>query len=322
MDWRSQTDGTAVIADDPWLEPYADILRARYAYYQRMKRNIEEHEGGLEKFSRGYEIMGFNKTPEGVMYREWAPNARMLNLTGDFNHWNRESHRAVKNKYGVWELFVPNHPDGTPAIHHRSKIKIFMETATGEHTYRIPAWISRVEQESGNPTYCGIYWDPPKQYEWKNPIPAKRPTNLKIYETHVGMSSIEPKVSSYKEFTRDVLPHIVDLGYNAFQLMAIMEHAYYASFGYQVTNFFAISSRFGTPEELMELIDTAHGYGLVVLLDVVHSHASKNVDDGLNQFDGTDHLYFHEGGRGITRFGTRGFLIIVVTKYKDFYFPI
>jgi 1,4-alpha-glucan branching enzyme len=121
------------------------------------------------------------------------------------------------------------------------------------------------------------------------------PKDLRIYEAHVGMSSTEPKISSYWEFAHTVLPMIKELGYNAVQLMGIMEHAYYASFGYQVTNFFAISSRFGTPEELKELIDIAHGLGIVVLLDLIHSHASKNVADGLNQLDGTDHLYFHEG---------------------------
>ena len=80
--------------------------------------------------------------------------------------------------------------------------------------------------------------------------------------------------------------------------MAVMEHAYYASFGYQVTSFFAASSRYGTPEELKYLIDTAHKNGIYMLLDIVHSHASKNVLDGLNQFDGTDAGFFHSGGRG------------------------
>lgn len=80
--------------------------------------------------------------------------------------------------------------------------------------------------------------------------------------------------------------------------MAIMEHAYYASFGYQVTSFYAASSRYRTPEELKKLIDTAHQLGLTVLLDLVHSHASKNVMDGLNQFDGTDAGFFHSGARG------------------------
>lgn len=119
-----------------------------------------------------------------------------------------------------------------------------------------------------------------------------------IYEAHIGISTEEYKINSYKEFTRDVLPRIKKAGYNTIQLMAIMEHPLYASFGYQVSNFFAISSRFGQPEDLMELIDQAHGMGLRVLLDVVHSHAVKNIEDGLNYFDGTENQYFHEGERG------------------------
>eukprot|EP01138_Halocafeteria_seosinensis_P013001 gb/GECG01013279.1/.p1 GENE.gb/GECG01013279.1/~~gb/GECG01013279.1/.p1 ORF type:complete len:764 (+),score=81.02 gb/GECG01013279.1/:1-2292(+) len=121
---------------------------------------------------------------------------------------------------------------------------------------------------------------------------------LKIYEAHVGMSSQEEKVSSYDEFCDNILPRIKTSGYNAIQLMAIMEHPYYASFGYHVTNFFAASSRYGPPESLKRLIDTAHGMGVVVLLDVVHSHSPMNVNDGLNKFDGTDHCYFHSGERG------------------------
>ena len=84
-------------------------------------------------------------------------------------------------------------------------------------------------------------------------------------------------MNSYKDFTATVLPRIVQLGYNTIQLMAVMEHAYYGSFGYQVTSFFAASSRYGGPEELRELVDTAHGLGLTVLLDVVHSHARSAV---------------------------------------------
>lgn len=146
-------------------------------------------------------------------------------------------------------------------------------------------------------TYDSVFWSPAKPYVFTNPRP-ERPERLRIYEAHIGMASEEPMVGTYKSFKDKILPYVLDLGYNAIQLMAIMEHAYYASFGYQVTNFFAPSSRFGTPEDLKELIDEAHRLGLVIFLDVVHSHTSKNTEDGLNQFDGTDHAYFHEGGKG------------------------
>lgn len=169
-----------------------------------------------------------------------------------------------------------------------------------ERIERVPAWITRVTQDiSFSPGYDGVLWNPPQneKYSFKNPRPPK-PKSARIYEAHVGISSPELRITTYKEFTTNVLPRIKRLGYNIIQLMAIMEHAYYASFGYQINSFFAASSRFGAPEELKELIDTAHGMGITVLLDMVHSHASKNTIDGLNQFDGTDHLYFHEGAKG------------------------
>jgi 1,4-alpha-glucan branching enzyme len=105
-------------------------------------------------------------------------------------------------------------------------------------------------------------------------------------------------VGTYDEFRRFVLPRIVDAGYNTVQLMAIMEHPYYGSFGYHVSSFFAASSRFGPVEDLKRLIDDAHGAGLAVIMDLIHSHAVRNEVEGLSHFDGTDHQYFHAGDRG------------------------
>lgn len=178
-----------------------------------------------------------------------------------------------------------------------------MELANGRHEDRIPAWISRVELDLQNPSnWNGVFWQPPdsQNYRWQYPFPkiTEGHRSPRIYEAHIGMSSEEQKVSTYEEFRLQVLPHIDDMGYNCLQLMGIMEHSYYASFGYQVTNFFACSSRYGTPEDLKRLIDDAHNRGISVFLDVVHSHASKNVGDGLNLFDGTDYCYFHGGDRG------------------------
>ncbi|KAJ3331317.1 alpha-1,4-glucan branching enzyme [Blyttiomyces sp. JEL0837] len=299
----------AVIEDDPYLEPYRPQIMKRLETYKEWISKIEQHEGGVDKFTRGFEQMGFVMDPNGIRYREWAPGVVEAYLTGDFNEWNRSSHRMTKNPFGVWEIYLPNKADGSRAIKHNTKVKISMVTPSGERIERTPAWIKRATQDlSVSPMYEAIFWDPPQPYVFKNQQP-KRPETLRIYESHVGISSPEGRVASYPEFTKNVLPRIVDLGYNTIQLMAVMEHPYYASFGYQVTSFFAPSSRCalgliiqflpkGTPEQLMELIDTAHGYGLTVLLDVVHSHTSKNVLDGLNMFDGTDHQYFHEGGKG------------------------
>ncbi|KAE8220591.1 hypothetical protein CF319_g5905 [Tilletia indica] len=302
IDYSQATDGTRVVSLDPWLEPFAPALRERYTLYKKWVDTINQHEGGLDAFSRGYERFGLIVDPatNAVTYREWAPGVHSASLIGDFNGWNRDTHSMTKDKFGVWTVTIQPNADGSCAIAHKSKLKISMATPSGERIERLPAWIKYVTQDlSVSPIYDAHFWNPPSSetYKLKHPRPPK-PTDLKIYEAHVGIASPEPRVATYKEFTKNVLPRIKELGYNAIQLMAIQEHAYYASFGYQVTSFFAPSSRYGTPDELKELIDTAHATGITVLLDIVHSHACKNVLDGLNMFDGTDHLYFHEGAKG------------------------
>ncbi|KAL5060200.1 hypothetical protein RYX36_031804 [Vicia faba] len=234
----------------------------------------------------------------GITYREWAPGAKSAALVGDFNNWNPNADVMTKDAFGVWEIFLPNNADGSPPIPHGSRVKIHMDTPSGIKD-SIPAWIKFSVQAPGEIPYNGIYYDPPEEekYVFKHPQP-KRPRSIRIYESHIGMSSPEPKINTYANFRDDVLPRIKKLGYNAVQIMAIQEHSYYASFGYHVTNFFAPSSRFGTPEDLKSLIDRAHELGLLVLMDIVHSHASNNTLDGLNMFDGTDGHYFHPGTRG------------------------
>lgn len=293
-------DGTGVIKLDPWLSPFQDAFKRRYAKAQEWIDKLDKTEGGVEKFSKGADIFGLNVDAQNnITYREWAPNAQKASLIGEFNNWDTNAHPMQRNNFGVWEITVPA-KDGKPAIPHNSKIKISMIIPSGERIDRLPAWIKYVTQElSVSPAYDARFWNPPgsEKYVFKHERP-KKPASVRVYEAHVGISSPECKVATYKEFTKNMLPRIKSLGYNTIQLMAIMEHAYYASFGYQINNFFAASSRYGPPEDLKELVDTAHSMGIVVLLDVVHSHASKNVLDGLNNFDGTDHLYFHEGGRG------------------------
>lgn len=302
IDYAKATDGTGVIAGDPWLEPFAPALRERYAVYADWVNKINSSEGGLEAFSRSYRTMGFQvdlKT-QAVTYTEWAPNAVEASLIGEFNGWSREAHKMTKDDFGKWHITIAPLAGGKCAIPHDSKVKVSFVLPSGERIERLPAWIMRVTQDLDvSPVYDARFWNPPKQerYTMRFPKPPK-PVNIKVYEAHVGIATPEARVGQFKEFTRNVLPRIKELGYNTIQLMAIQEHAYYASFGYQVTNFFAASSRYGNPEDLKELIDTAHQMGITVLLDIVHSHACKNVLDGLNMFDGTDHLYFHEGAKG------------------------
>ena len=289
-----------VVQLDPWLSPFKDALRHRFSKAQNWIKAIDETEGGLEKFSRGFEKYGFTVADNGdITYREWAPNAEKAYLIGDFNNWDRDATPLQRDDFGVWSITLPA-KEGVPAIPHKSKVKISMVIPGGERIERVPAWITRVTQNlEVSPVYDAVFWDPPKseRYVFKHPRPRK-PASVRIYEAHVGISSPDLKIASYEEFTKNMLPRIHYLGYNVIQLMAVMEHAYYASFGYQVNSFFAASSRYGTPDDLKELIDTAHSMGITVLLDVVHSHASKNTLDGLNMFDGSDHLYFHEGAKG------------------------
>ncbi|VEN41506.1 unnamed protein product [Callosobruchus maculatus] len=287
---------------DPYLKPYEKEIRRRYAVFKDFLDSIDENGGGLDKFTQGYKYFGINVQQDNtIICREWAPGAKQLFLTGEFNGWNRDSHPYKKLEYGKWELTLPPKGDGTPAINHLSEIKVVVETYEGSKEDRLSPYATYVVEppkEEGT-IYKQKLWNPPQteRHIFRNGKP-RRPESLRIYECHVGIATSDYRVGTYDEFTEKILPRIVKQGYNCIQLMAVMEHAYYASFGYQVTSFYAASSRYGTPEQLKRMIDRAHELGLVVLLDMVHSHASKNVMDGLNRFDGTDSCFFHSGPRG------------------------
>lgn len=288
----------ALLRTDPYLEQYTGELQRRYNNLKSLVKHIDANEGNLDKFSRGYESFGIHQQANGGIYcKEWAPGAKALSLVGEFNEWNVFTHQYQRLAYGKWELYIAPEADGSSPVSHESKLKVAIEDQSGHRLYRISPWAHYVTRDETNPTYDWVHWDPPERYVRKYPHPP-RPQSVRIYEAHIGIASPEGKVATYKNFTDNMLGRIKDLGYNCIQLMAIMEHAYYASFGYQITSFFAASSRFGTPDELRELVDTAHSLGLVVLLDVVHSHASSNTADGLNHFDGTDSCFFHAPPRG------------------------
>lgn len=288
---------------DPWLEPYSEALISRQVKFRKWKKDFAASNLSVYDFASAYKEYGLHanwKTTE-ITIRQYVPDVEQVSLIGEFNNWDINAHKLKKvNDFGLWELTIPP-VNGKFAIEHDSRYKIALKLSSGEVLYRLDPWVTRATPSAENTLYEGRFWNPaPKDtYKFKN----KRPTfndreGIKIYEAHVGISSPKPEVGSYKNFTKNVLPKIHELGYNTIQLMAVMEHAYYASFGYQITNFFAISSRFGTPEDLKELIDEAHRLGIRVLLDIVHSHSSKNVEDGLNMFNGTDHYLFHGGPKG------------------------
>ena len=280
-----------LVTIDPYLKPFANVLRKRHE--RAVLRELEFTDGTrkLSELANGHHHYGLHKTENGWVFREKAPNATALYLYGDFSRWQIKPEFALHPVgNGDWEIELPDF-----CLEHNMLYKLWMVWQSGADE-RLPAYATRVVQDDNTKVFCAQVWDP-EPYDWKHPQPPK-PDHPLIYEAHIGMSSQEAKVSTYWEFKETVLPRIIKLGYNTIQLMAVQEHPYYGSFGYQVANFFAPSSRFGTPEELKELIDTAHGAGISVILDVVHSHSVSNVKEGLSHFDGSDHLYFHSGEKG------------------------
>jgi 1,4-alpha-glucan branching enzyme len=195
---------------------------------------------------------------------------------------------------GVWEIQLTDEDQ----LVHGSKVRIEITTENDKFE-RIPTYCKRVVQKKETVDFDGQVWDSTQPFEWTDQE-FKRPQDepVLIYESHVGMAGIKEGISTFQEYIETVLPRVKKLGYNTIQLMAIAEHPYYGSFGYQVSNFFAVSSKFGTPEDLKLLIDTAHSLGISVLLDIVHSHSATNVVEGLAQFDGTETQYFHAGDKG------------------------
>lgn len=282
--------------NDPWLKPYEGRIQKRNEYMHIREKELTQ--GGdisLSEFADGYLYYGMHRDQKGDwVIREFLPGAQKVYLIGDFNEWQTRGVWKLSriDDYGNWELKV-----SASALKHGDLYKLYVvwDGGSGE---RIPAWARRVVQDPNTSIFSAQVWEPSSPYIWKNSSPKKNNEALMIYEAHIGMASEEHKVASYKEFTENVLPRVARLGYNTIQLMAIQEHPYYGSFGYHVSSFFAPSSRFGTAEDLKELIDTAHGLGIKVIMDLVHSHAVKNQVEGLALYDGTRTLFFHEGKRG------------------------
>ncbi len=289
----------SLLTDEPWLQPFAGVITERNERFQSALRAIIDFSGSLLEFARIHEYYGvhFDTMRNGWVYREWAPAAKQLFLTGDFNWWDRGSHPMRRNSRGDWEIFLP-FEEYRHTFVHGSKIKVRVVGANDTSLDRIPAYIRRVIQDRSTHDFAGQLWF--ESFSWTDHSFSLHDaaTMPLIYEAHVGMAMEEEKVGTYREFEERILPRIEAGGYNTIQLMAVMEHPYYGSFGYHVSNYFAPTSRFGTPEELKSLINAAHRRGIAVVMDIVHSHAVKNVNEGLNEFDGSEHQYFHPGDRG------------------------
>ena len=277
---------------DPSLEPFQADLQLRMENFYQTKATLVKEGQTLCDFANGHHYFGFHRENGGWYYREWAPAAEKMYLTGDFCGWDRHAVPMERKDGGVFEAYLP----GDNALKHGQKVCAIV-VHNGQELERIPSYATYVVQDPVDYSWSAAIHAPQTPFRWTDRrfVPDK---NLFIYECHVGMAQEEGRLGTYLEFRDNVLPRIKALGYNTIQIMAVMEHPYYASFGYQVCNFFAASSKFGTPEDLKSLINTAHKLGIAVLLDVVHSHCAPNTREGLNQFDGTSYQYFHDGPRG------------------------
>lgn len=277
---------------NPQLLPFSGDIDLRMSLYQSTKDRLLAQGSTLNDFANGHEYFGIHHVEGGWVYREWAPSAYQLYLTGDFNNWNQTEYPMKRLENGIWELFL----EGENTLWEGCKVKTVVD-ANLLRTEHIPLYARRVVQDKDTVTWCAEVVDDWNSFPWTDEE-FKPADSLYIYEAHVGMAQEEGKVGTYREFAKYVLPRVKKAGYNAIQLMAIMEHPYYGSFGYQVSNFFAASSWFGKPEDLKYLVNKAHKMGIQVLLDVVHSHAVKNTAEGINMFDGTTWQFFHDGPKG------------------------
>ncbi len=292
MSGRRFDNDPVSLSSDPYLEPYRKILGERTSRVRDLARRLSG-KAPLKEFALGHLYYGLHRVRGGWVFREWAPNAEAVWMVGDFSNWEKRPEWACRriNAAGDWELRIP-----ARKLRHGMYGKLHLQWPRGEGD-RLPSYARYVVQDPATNIFSARIWAPEKPYIFKYASPP-RPESLLIYESHIGMAQEEAKVGSFREFQENVLPRVVKAGYNTIQLMAVMSHPYYGSFGYHVANFFSIAGRFGTPEEFKALVDTAHGMGLRVIMDVIHSHAVRNEVEGLGNFDGTRTAYFHAGPRG------------------------
>ncbi|PFH31917.1 glycosyltransferase [Besnoitia besnoiti] len=341
FDWSGQLDGSAVVQEDPRLQAFVGQLQQRFGNLRGVIEKIAEKFGSLEKFAEGYKVFGFCRVeaehgrPAGWIYREWLPHAAEVYLFGDFNDWNRTSHRLEREPRdaapfffeadlglscvsgadkdadadahgvgGVWAAFIPDKADGSWTLQHRSRVRVRVVTESGEEFDRVPAWATVTWKGEESNLFNAVIWQPPQEeaYVCRHPAPAPGAGFSgapRVYEAHIGTSGSDgERLGTYTDFIEVVLPRIKRMGYNTLLLNGVIEHADYSSFGFYVSSPFAVSSRFGTPEEFRALVDAAHALGLRVLLTLFHSHASRNALEGLGNMDGCSDTYFVGGRAG------------------------
>ncbi|TRX62510.1 alpha amylase C-terminal domain-containing protein [Carboxylicivirga sp. M1479] len=277
---------THITRQDALLQPFESLINRRTEKAFAKEQDLVS--SSLYDFANGHNYYGIHSHNEQWVIREWAPNASKIYLIGIFSEWKeRDEFCFQKKENGNFELFI-----NKSILQHKDiyKLKIYWPGGSGE---RIPVWATRVIQDEITKVFSAQVWQPQQSFQWQHTAKTRNHKVPLIYEAHIGMATEKESVGTYNEFRLNVLPRIKEAGYNTIQLMAIQEHPYYGSFGYHVSSLFAASSRFGTPDELKALVDEAHGLGINVIMDIVHSHAVKNELEGIGWFDGSPYQFFH-----------------------------
>ena len=282
-----------LLKSDPWLMPYEKTIRRRLTKIAETEQQLTRGEMSLIDFAAGHQYFGLHFDNRQWVFREWAPYATAIFLIGDMSGWQEKEQFAL-NAFdnGIWEIRLAADTFDHGDLY---RLRIHWPGGSGD---RIPAYARRVVQDPQTLIFNAQVWRPDAPHQWQSKDFQRPPDAPLIYEVHIGMAQEEGKIGSFQEFTANILPRVAASGYNMLQIMAIPEHPYYGSFGYQVSSFFAVSSRFGTPEDFKALVDEAHRCGLAVIIDLIHSHAVSNEVEGLSRFDGTLYQYFHDHPRG------------------------
>ncbi|MGD9904802.1 MAG: 1,4-alpha-glucan branching protein GlgB [Vicinamibacterales bacterium] len=289
FDYRLQVtrpDGSAATIDDPYR--YGSLFGALDAHLWR--------EGTHQ---RAYEALGARcrrvGDADGVHFAVWAPNAARVSVVGDFNGWDARVHpMRLLAEAGVWEIFVPGVGPGP-------RYKFDVLDGSGHSTLRADPFARRAESP---PATASVVWR--DDYAWgdgawlaaRDAVPAAAAGAVSVYEVHLGSwrrSDDGARPLTYRELAATLVPYVREMGFTHIELLPVMEHPFTGSWGYQVTGFFAPTSRYGSPDDFRFFVDACHQAGLGVILDWVPGHFPKDVH-GLARFDGTA-LYEHADPR-------------------------
>ncbi|MGK7393491.1 MAG: 1,4-alpha-glucan branching protein GlgB [Candidatus Cyclobacteriaceae bacterium M3_2C_046] len=270
------------------------IFVTRFSDYDVHLYREGRHFHLYEKF--GSHVMEHNGK-KGTYFAVWAPNAKYVSVIGNFNEWNRESHKLMVrfDSSGIWEGFIPDLGQG-------EIYKYYIESHSGNY------WVEKADPYAIHaeipPQTASVVWE--RDFQWSDDEWMKqrkqstgKPKPFSVYEMHLGSWRRVPEDGfrslSYRELASQLPPYLNDLGYTHVEFMPVMEHPFFGSWGYQVTGYFAPSSRYGSPQDFMYLVNELHKAGIGVILDWVPSHFPSD-QHGLSYFDGS-HLYEHSDPR-------------------------